>query len=84
MSLPELTPEKVIKLQKSDAFYKNILQHIDYSKYDNHFKDVMDILHKKIVDFKSVFSAIAIQQILIEYLLHASHDVLGHVGATKL
>ena len=47
MSLLELTPEKVIKLQKSDVFCKNILQFIGCSKYDNHFKDVMGILHEK-------------------------------------
>ena len=30
------------------------------------------------------FSAIGIPQILIKYLLHASHNSLGHIGATKL
>ena len=33
MSLPELTPEKVIKLQKNVMFCKNIVQDIGYSKY---------------------------------------------------
>ena len=59
-SLPELTPEKMIKLQKSDVFGKNILQHIGCNKYDNYFEDAMGILHKKIVDLNSVFSAIVI------------------------
>ena len=30
------------------------------------------------------FSAVVIPQILIKYLLHASHNSLGHVGAMKL
>ena len=47
MSLQELTPGKVIKLQKSDMFYKNTLQLIGCNKYDNYFKDAMGILHKK-------------------------------------
>ena len=74
----------MIKLQKSDVFCKNILQHLGCSKYDNYFKDAMDIIHKKVVDFSSVFSNIVIPQILIKHLLHASHDLLEHVGATKL
>ena len=44
----------------------------------------MGILHKKVVNFNSTFSAVVIQQILIKYLLHASHDSLGHVGVMKL
>ena len=84
MSLPELTSEKVIKLQKNDTFCKNIIQHIDCSKYDNYFIDATGILHKKVIDFNSTFSAIVVPQILIKYLLHASHDSLGHIGATKL
>ena len=47
MSLPELTHEKVIKLQKSYVFCKNILQHIGCSKYDIYFKDALGILHKR-------------------------------------
>ena len=37
----------------------------------------------KVFDLNSIFSAIAMPQIPIKYLLHASHDSLGHVGATK-
>ena len=48
------------------------------------FKVPQCILHKKVVDFNSVFSAVVVPQILIKYLLHASHALLGHVGATKL
>ena len=84
MSLPELTPEKVIKPQKNDIFCKNVIQHIGCSKYDNYFTDAISILYNKVVDFNSVFSAIVISQILIKYLLQASHDSLGHVGATEL
>ena len=47
MSLPELTPEKVIKLQQNDIFCKNIIQHIGCSKYDNYVIDDIGILHKK-------------------------------------
>ena len=43
----------------------------------------MGILHKQVIDFNSVLSAVVLPQILIKYLLHASHDTLGHVGATK-
>ena len=44
----------------------------------------MGILHKSVINFNSTFSAMAVPQILIKYLLHASHDWLGHIGATKL
>ena len=84
MSLPELTPEKVIKLQKNDIVCKNIIHHISFSKYDNYFIDAIGILNKKVFDLNYVFSAIVIPQILIKYLLHASRNLLGHVGATKL
>ena len=84
MSLPELTPEKVIKLQKNDIFFKKIIQDISHSKYDNYFIDVIGILHKKVIDLNTIFSAIVIPQILIKYFLHSSNNLFGHVGATKL
>ena len=65
-------------------FCKNILQHIGCSKYDNYFIDTIGVLPKKVVDFNSVCSAIVIPQILIKYLLHASHSSLGPAGATIL
>ena len=84
MSLPELTPDKDIKLQENDVFCKNILQHTGCSKYEDYFQDAMAILHKKIIDFSSVFSAVVVPQILMKYSLCASHDSLGHFGAKKL
>ena len=84
MSLLEFTPDKVIKLQKNDTFCKHILQHIHCSKNDNYFIDAMGILHKKVIDFNSTFSAVVIPQILIKCLLLASHDSLVYVWATKL
>ena len=60
MSIPEFTPDKVIKLQKNDTFYKHISQHIYCSKNDNYFIDAMDILHKKVINFNSTFSAVVI------------------------
>ena len=72
-SLPEFTPEKVVKLQKNDTFCKYILEHINCSK-SNYFTDVMGILHKKVINFNSTFSAVVIPQIFIKYLLHASHN----------
>ena len=38
----------------------------------------------KVIDFNGVLSAVVVPQILIKYLLHASHDSLGHVWAMKL
>ena len=84
MSLPELTPDKVVKLQESDVFCKNILQHINCSKHENYFKDATGILHKKVIVLNDVFSAVVVPQILMKYLLHAWHDLLGQVGAKKL
>ena len=43
----------------------------------------MGIQHKEVNDFNNVFSALVVPQILIKYLLHASHDSLGHVEAMK-
>ena len=43
----------------------------------------MGIFHRKAIDFNSTFSAVVVPKVFIKYLLHASHDSLGHVGATK-
>ena len=51
---------------------------------ENYFTDAMGILHKKVIDFINTFSLVVIPKKLIKYLLHVSHDSLGHVGATKL
>ena len=53
---------------------------------ENYFTDAMGILHKKVMDFINTFSSMVIpkKKQLIKYLLHASHDSLGHVGATNL
>ena len=45
MSFPEFTLEKVVKLQRNDAFCKNILEYIHCSKIYNYFTDTMGILH---------------------------------------
>ena len=47
MSLLELTPDKVTKLQKHHTFGKNLIQHIDCSRHDNYFIYATVILHKK-------------------------------------
>ena len=52
--------------------------------HENYFADAIGILHKNVIDFKSMFSSVVLPKILTKYLLHASHDSLGHVGATKL
>ena len=51
---------------------------------ENHFTDVMGILLKKVTDFNSTFLSVVIPKIIIKYLFQASHDSLGHVGATNL
>ena len=51
---------------------------------DSYFTDTMGILNKKVIDFISIFSVVFIPQILIKYLLNASHNSLGHTGAMKL
>ena len=84
MSLPELTLDIVIELKKNDIFCKKILQHIHCSKKDNYFIDTIDILGKKVINFNSTFSAMAIPKVLIKYFLHTSHDSLQHTGTTKL
>ena len=84
MSLPELTPEKIIKLQKNDTFYNNIIHHMHCNTNNNYFTVAMGILHKKVIDFNSTFSSVVVPKILIRYLLHTSHDSLGYVEATKL
>ena len=61
-----------------------MILHIDCSKHDNYFIDATGILHEKVINFNSTFSAIVLPQIMIKYLLHVSHDSLGHDGAMKL
>ena len=41
MSLLELSPDKVMKLQESDVFCKNIPYHMSCSKHENYFQDAM-------------------------------------------
>ena len=72
MTLPKITPDKVINYKRMTNFCKKILQYIHYSKNDNYFIDAMGILHKKVINFNSTFSAVVIPQILIKSLLHAS------------
>ena len=84
MSLPELTPYKITLLQQRDTFCNNIITHQHCNPHDKYFTDSMGILHKKVIDCNSTFSSIEVSKVLIKYLLHASHDSLGHVGATKL
>ena len=54
------------------------------SKNDNYFIHTWGLLHKKVIDFNSTFSAVVIPQILIKYLLYASHNSLHHTGVMKL
>ena len=84
VSLTEFTLDKVVKLQKNDIFCKNILEHIYCSKNDNYFIDAMGILNQKVINFNSTFSAVVVPQILLKYLLHASHNSIGHTEAMKL
>ena len=84
MSLPELTPEDIIQLQKNDTFCNSIIQHMHCNTNENYFTDAMGILINKAIYFKSTFSSVVRTKIFIKYLLHTSHDSLGHVGATKL
>ena len=65
-------------------FENNILEHIHCTKNDNYFADTMGILYKKVIDFNSTFSAVVVPQILIKYLLHTSHNFLGHTETMKL
>ena len=44
----------------------------------------METLHKMVINFNSTFLFAVVPKVLIKYLLHASHDSLGHVGATTL
>ena len=50
---------------------ENCTQNYDTQKT---LRVTMGILHKKVIDFNSIFSSVAIPKILIKYLLHASHD----------
>ena len=63
---------------------KKNLEHIHCSKNDDYFTDAMGILHKKVINFNSTFSAVVTQLILIKYLLHALHCSFGHTGDMKL
>ena len=84
MSLPEVTPDKITLLQQKDTFCNNILIHLHCNPHDKYFTDSMGILHKKVIDFNSTFSSVVVPKVLIRNLLHASHNLIGHIGATKL
>ena len=82
ISLSELTPKN--QTTKDDIFCNNIIHHIHCKSNENYFIDTMGILHKSITDFNIIFLSVVVPKILIKYLLHAAHDSLGYVGATKL
>ena len=84
MSHPKLTSNKIIQLQKNDTFCNNIITHLHCNAHENYFTDAIGILHKKVIDFNSMFSSVVIPKILIKCLLHTSHHSLYHIGATKL
>ena len=65
MSLSEFSPDIVVKLQKNDTFFQKYLRTYTLQQNDNYFTDAMDILHKKAINFNSMFSAVVIPQILI-------------------
>ena len=48
------------------------------SPHENYFIDTMDILHEKVIDFNSTFSSVVIPEILIKYILHASHELQNY------
>ena len=83
MYLPKLTPDKITLLQQKDTFCNNILTHLHCNPHDKYFIDTTGIFHKKVTDFNITFSSVVVPKVLIKYLLHASHDSSGHVGATK-
>ena len=84
MSLPKLKPEKIIKLQNNDTFCNNLIHHMHCNINENILHKCHGHLTQKVKDFNSTFSSVVIPKIFIKYLLCASHDYLGHVGATKL
>ena len=84
MSFPELLPEKILTFQKNDTFCNKNLHHIHCNTNKNYFKDALCNLNKKVIDFNSTYLSVVVPKILIKYLLHASHESLGHIGATKL
>ena len=81
MSLPKLTPDKITLLQQKDTFCNNILSHLHCNLHYKYFTDSVGMLHKKVIDFNSIFSSVVVPKVLIKY---APHNALGHIGATKL
>ena len=82
--LTRVDPRKNNPTAKNDTFCNIILQHMHCNTNENYFTNATGILHKRVRDFNSTFSSVAIPKILIKYLLYASHNSLDHVGATKL
>ena len=84
MSLSELTPEKIIQLQKN----VHILQYHTTTHTMQHKQKLLHRCHghltHKVIDFNSTFSSVVIPKILIKYLLHASHDSLSHVQSHQI
>ena len=84
MSLPEITPENIVTLQKNDTFCNSILHHLHCSKKKITSQMPWAFYTKNIIDFNSTFLSVVVPKILIKYLLHTFYDSLGHVGANKL
>ena len=47
MSLPDLTPEKIVEVRKNDTFCKYVLQYMHCNMDKNYFTDAIGILHRK-------------------------------------
>ena len=59
MSLPELTQEKK-QTTKNDTFCNNIIHHMHCNTNEKYFTDAMGILHKKVIDFNSIFLSVVV------------------------
>ena len=79
MSLPELTPDKITLLQQRIHSATTFLLTCIVTHMTSIFTDSVGISHQKVLNFNSTFSS----KVPIKYLLHTSHDSLGHVGATN-
>ena len=83
VQLPDHNKPYLLFRDMSKFCYSVMLTQASTDTNENYFTDSMGTLHKKIIDF-TTFSSVVIPKILIKYLLHTSHDSLGHIGVTGL
>ena len=82
-----LSNEKLKELQKRDAECSKLIKQLEANKLEvrkPYFLDSEGILTKTVIDNDHTFEVTVVPRALTGFILHQSHDALGHNGTQRL